>query len=251
MQRRTANLLALAALGALGTAPALAQKQKPDPAEITFATPEGAVAHIVETLRRGDLAAALMAFGIDRQVRDYSFVKMATRLNAISLSHNAPPVRFPFYGDIARARFTSDAATQLRNLAYSLLAPVGTALDTIIAFTDGRDMAEYAGELEAALDPARLGNLRLVRTATPNAEAANSENYLRVMAAQLAVTGGDELQERFALLDLNGRTFRSGMSMVRYGERWLVRGLVANLGGTSAAGYAEPITEAEFDAAVS
>lgn len=248
MQRRTANLMALAALAAAAAPFPAAAKEKSSEAEISFASPEAVVDHILSALREADLRAALPAFAIDRRARDYSFVKMAVRLNSISLHNVAPPTGFAFYRDIAVAQFTSEAATQLRNLAYSLLVPSGTPLDTIIAFSDGQDIGQFASDLEAALDPARLANLRVLQTKAPVPEAANSAIHRRNIAAQLAVTGGDDLQERLVLYEIDGRTYMAGLTLVRYGDAWQVRTMMAALGGTRASGHAVPMTAEEFAA---
>lgn len=248
MQRRTANLMALAALGALAAPLPAAAKEKSAETEMSFASPEAAIDHIVSALLDADLHAALLAFAIERRASDYSFVKMAVRLNSISLQTVAPPTGFAFYRDVAVAQFTHEAASQLRNLIYSLLAPTGTILDRVIALGEGQDMGQFASDLEAALDPARLANLKVLQMVAPVPEMANSEVHRRNILAQLNVTGGEDLQERMVLYEVDGRTYEGGFTLVRYGDRWNIRSMNATLAGTPVSGHAEPISAAEFAA---
>lgn len=245
MRRRTVNLIALAALGTMGV-PLAAKEKSMGEAEVSFASQDEAIEHLVAAIRNADFPAAIAAFGIERRAADYSFVRMAERLRAISLMTAVPPTQFDFYRHAAQAQFTHEAGTQLRNLVYSLLAPSGTQLDTLINFTEGQDVGQATRALVATLDPARLGHLKVLRTVIPNAELAGSEQHRRLVASVVAASGGDDLEERLVLLDLDGATYRAGMTLARYGENWLLRSLVANLGGTSPAGHAVPMTVQEF-----
>lgn len=254
MKRRALHLMGLVALGqmlvfgAASPIPAVAKERFLATTEVSFASPEEAVEYIASSLADADLNALLPAFGIERQVADYSFVAMSERLGVIVLKTGVPPVRFQFYADTARIQFTNEAATQLRNLAYSLLVTSGTPLDSLIGFSDG--MSQYATDLEMVLDPARLANLKVLQMADPSSvfdTPASLERHRKNILAQLAVTGGDDLQERLVLYELDGRTYQGGFTLVRYGDRWQVRSLVANVGGTSSSGHAAPMTIDEFD----
>lgn len=251
MRRRLFNLVGLVAMGqVLLTRSSAAKTSKSSPDETGFATPEDAVQHIGAALRRADMVEALSGFDIDRRVSGYSFVKMAERLSSMMLTTMAPPTRYGFYQEAARAQFTADISSQLRNLAYSLLAPTGTVLDRVIGPNEVDDIGQYATELEAALDPARLITLRVLQSAVPVPQIANSEQYRRTIAQQLAVTGGDDQQERLVLYEIDGRTYRGGITLVRYGDRWLIRNMMSALGGTSALGHALAMSADEFEASL-
>ena len=254
MKRRVLRFLASIMLcsipisGGLISVGAVAKEKSLATTEVSFASPEEAVEYISSSLAEADLSALLPAFGIERQVADYSFVGMSERLRAIVLETGVPPVRFQFYADTARIQFTNEAATQLRNLAYSLLVTSGTPLDSLIGFSEG--MSQYATDLEMVLDPARLANLKVLQMADPSSvfdTPASLERHRKNILAQLAVTGGDDMQERLVLYELDGRTYQGGFTLVRYGDRWQVRGLHSSLGGTSLSGHAVPMTIDEFN----
>ncbi|UJW83951.1 hypothetical protein [Devosia sp. SL43] len=247
MKRRAFHLTALAGLGLIAL-PASAKDSKSAATGLAFASPEEAVEHIAASLRDADLGAAVLAFDIERRATNYSFVKMAERLQSISLYNTAPPVKFDFYRDAAKIQFTGEAAAQLRNLAFSLLAPTGTPLDSVISFSDGQDIGQYAGNLEAALDPGRLTNLKVLKTRVPSPQMANSEVNRRNIMSQLGVTGGDDIQERIVLYELDGRTYGGGFNAVRYGDVWQARALVSYLAGTTSFAHAGPMSVEEFDA---
>ncbi len=245
MRRRTVNLIALAALGSIAP-PLVAKEKSADEADVSFASQDEVIEHLIAALRNADFPAAIAAFGIERRAADHSFVRMAERMGSISLMTAAPPTQFDFYRHAAQAQFTHEAGTQLRNLVYSLLAPSGTPLDTLINFTEGQDVGQAARDLAAALDPARLAHLKVLRTVDPYAEFAGSEQHRRLVTSLVGVSGGDDLEERLVLLDLDGATYRAGMPLARSGENWLLRSLFASLGGTSPAGHAVPMTVEEF-----
>jgi len=209
-------------------------------ADISFATPEEGIAYLVEKLRTGDLAGAIEAFAIDERVEGYSFVGMGTYLGAVVLYQNSPPVRYDAYRELGRIQFTAEAAMQLRALTYSLLLPAEMPFAQLVVVPK-TGSEDFMSDLETSLDPARLANLKLVRAGDPSPDMTGSDTYRKNVARRLGVMGGDDMVERIAEYDLDGKAFGGGFTFVRYGERWKIFNLSSPIGGTPATGAATPI----------
>lgn len=194
-------------------------------AEVTFPDPDAAITYFIDTLKRGDGHAALLAFSIDRRVEGYSFTEMAKGQGATSPTRDVPPLRYDLYKYFADPIYTSRAASSIIYVILGLILPDGYDLLGTTSFGSGDSKDMNISDYEKLVDPYQLSTIKLIKTgramySTPKALQDFSLLYTRKY-------GGDEYQERTALVELNGLTTVIGFTLVRYEREWQIFDLSA------------------------
>ncbi len=100
-----------------------------------------------------------------------------------------------------------------------------------------RDTDFYVGQLK--------GNIRILRIDSPIKDGVKS--YEANKKTQIAMYGAEDVAERVALLEYDGRTYLAGFSLVRYEGAWYLKSLTSVLGQTSSSGSLQEMTETEYD----
>ena len=99
------------------------------------------------------------------------------------------------------------------------------------------------------MDPSRLASLKVASVKFPIASLASDSKTLANFAAQAKVYGADEMTERLALFQWNGKYYEAGFQLLRYGQGWLVVSQTSYLAGLDATGAPKATTPDDFDAA--
>jgi hypothetical protein len=207
------------------------------------ATPEDAVSAYVAAIAAGDVDGILAASAVDEMASGFDFQAYAERVQALIPVTSLAPADYPMYAAMDRYQQAALLLGQVRNLAYGLLSDEDID-GSVIAPVDAARIAAFA----AAVDPSQLAGLSVVDDRFPVPDMATNERYLANAQAQAAIYGADELTERLTLVDLDGQTYALGLTLLRYGDRWLVASQSSPIAGTSSLGTAEPMTREEFDA---
>ena len=207
----------------------------------TRATPEDAVRQYLDGVAANDVHKVLQACAIDEVAEHFDFAYQANRLRAIVPANFLLPTDYPFYVEMNRYEQASRIFNQVRGLSYSLLSskPVD---QTIVGLTE-----EQTQQYVKDVDPSRLAGLKVVSVKFPSAELAADSRTLSNFAAMAKGYGADELTERLALFEWNGKDYAVGFQLLRYGSDWKVFSQTSNLAGTSASGAAQPMTPGGFD----
>ena len=203
-----------------------------------YASPEEAVDAFLSAVARGNATALLAATDVDPLAEHFDFAAY-TEYFGILPALDLPPRNYPFFAAALRLNAESGILTQAKFLAFSLLTdePLDNT-NGIAGLTPDRVRA-----LVQALDPAPLQGLQVQRIGTPVQMAAHP-----FTSGYLASYGATDATERLALFSVNGRTYWKGFKLLRYGDRWWVRGTGSHLAGDANFGGAMPTTAAEFAA---
>ena len=213
------------------------------PSSAVRSTPEDAVRQYLAGIAANDADKVLQACAIDEVAAHFQFDLQAERLQAIVPSSFLLPSGYQFYAGLNRYGQAYQIFYELRGLAYSLLSsqPVDQVISPVTA--------DQAQQLVKDLDPSHLAGLTVVSVKFPIARYATDAHTLSNFAAEAKVYGADELTERLALFQLNGKYYDVGFTLVRYGSDWKVLNQISNLAGMPATGAAQQTTPGDFAAA--
>jgi hypothetical protein len=208
-----------------------------------FAAPEDAIRQYMNGVAANDADQILQACGIDEVASKFQWEAWAERLQAILPWSKLAPSQYPLYATENQYARAADILLQVRNLAYGLLSSLPTDGTTVAPVT--KDQVEkYAREV----DPSLLAGLKVLEVKFPIAHLAGDARTLSTFAAQARVYGADEMTERLALFELNGKTYEVGFQLLRYGSSWIVLSQSSALSGLDSTGVAKPISQSDFDA---
>jgi hypothetical protein len=184
-------------------------------AKKTFDTPEAAIAHFVKSMAAADVDAAMTAFAVDDVAARYDYPAIARYLSVVDPLSLYAPSHHEMYVRLNRIRLAAEAGNTMRVFAYGVLT------DPVIGPPKQPSESEIAAFM-AALDPARLKALKLVRVDAPMTAAARDPEFLANQKRHAGFNGADDQTERVALYELGGQHFWSGYQLLRYGKRWVI-----------------------------
>jgi hypothetical protein len=228
------------------TGEAAASPPAEKPGTTSFPTPEAAVRHYLAGVAAGDAGKLMEATAIEEMSTGFQFADSVDRLRAMLLTNSLSPTEYPLFADMDRVFVASQILSQTRMLVYSLLS-TETLDGTPIVPAD----KQRADAFVAQVDPSRLAGLKVVDIRYSNAKLEHDPRNLDNAAKLAAIYGADELTERLALVDLDGRLYEVGFTLLRYGDDWKVSSQSAALGNTPVLGTAVPTTLEEYDSATS
>jgi hypothetical protein len=207
-----------------------------------FQTPDEVIAYYLEGIARNDVSRILQAVAGQELGESFQFDRSVERLGGVMmLMQSMAPTAYPLYSEINQLQLSSQILSQVKLLAYSLLADEEVNGSSIMDVD-----AERVNRFIEAVDPAGLAGLDVVTIDLPNAKLMNDERYLKNMALMAAVNGADEATERVALISFAGRHYVIGFTLLRYGESWKISNQSSPLAGMSSLGTPAEITPDEF-----
>lgn len=217
----------------------------PEPSPISgFATPEEAVCEYVAGVAHADIERVLRTSAAAEMTRGFRFELLVDRVRAFTPAMSGP-VHTPFFAEIQESSWRSQLLSQVRMLAYSLLAP-----DDLGPVREGTVLADvgsaWAQELMADLDPTRLASLVVADIGLPEPEMYQSSVNVANMAKLASIYSADELTDRVALLTFEGEQYAIGFTLLRYGDGWKVYQQSSPISGIPPFGVAQPMTADEF-----
>ncbi len=208
----------------------------------TRSTPEAAVSQYMEAVAKADAAELVQACAIDEASTRFRFDLQAERLKAIvSTTTYLFPSDYHFYAEMNKSVQSALIFGQVRGLEYSLLQSV--PVDQVITPVDLARAQQYVKDV----DPSRLADMKVVSIKLPSPKLANDARNIKNWAAIANVYGADEMTERLALFQWNGKDYEVGFTLLRYGGDWKVLSQMSNLAGIGGNGTADPTTPEEFD----
>ena len=205
-------------------------------------TPEEAIGSFVAALCENDLQKALQVCAIEDYAAGYDFVGMVDYMKTFMPLQQMAPSEYGLYAGINAISAMYALTNQIKMMIYSFFVPevgdgkpmyVGGSMDDAKAFA-------------TTVDPAKLKNLKLVRTDPPMQTLLNSEKNVKAFQRWADIYGADEMTERIALYELDGKTYLGGFVLLRYGEEWRIKSLNSNLAGLSVMGTVEETTPAAY-----
>jgi hypothetical protein len=173
--------------------------------------PEAAVQQYMEGVAAGDAARVLQACAIDEASTRFKYDAQAERVHAIIPSSNLFHSGYAFYADMNGSAQSALVFGEVRGLEWSLL--VSAPYDRTITPADATLAQQYVKDL----DPSRLANLKVISVRFPSAKLLNDARTTKYMAAMAAIYGADEMTDRLALFQWNGKYYYVGFTLVRYG----------------------------------
>jgi hypothetical protein len=221
-------------LGVLAASLTVGQASAQQPGT-AFASPEDAVREYLAGVAAADVDRILATVAADEMAAGFQFEAYIDRLKAF-LPFLAPaPATDPLFIEMDRISLTDQVMDQARMLIYSLL----TDVDLEGSPTVNVDAA-WAASFAAQLDLDRLAALTTEDVQFPEPELATSERMLANAASMAAIYGADELTERLALIELDGRRYLIAFTLLRYGDSWKVSSQSSALSGLPSTGVAQP-----------
>jgi hypothetical protein len=245
--RRAGGLALLTACALLFSLLALAPASAGAPAEggagaPAFPTPEDAIKHFCGALAANDFAMALEACAVREQAEGFDFPGYVDRLKVHMLYTSPAPSTGDMYKDLNEAALMGGFANQIKTLIYSFFVTEG--LDGTPVTPADR---AYAEEFERAVDAKKLANLKLLRIDPPMKSILESAKNVENFGKMAKLYGAEEMTERIALYELDGRTFVGGFGLYRYASGWKICRLYSNLAGLSAMGAAAETTTQQYE----
>jgi hypothetical protein len=122
-------------------------------------------------------------------------------------------------------------ANQVKMFVYSLLTSCSLSSDPVYDLTD-----QELTDLINSLDPANIAGLKTVSIDIPEPDVIGSEKNVENFTKTASLKGAEELTERIALFEFEGKYYLGGFQLMRYDTGWKITGLYSNLAGTSALG---------------
>ncbi len=206
-------------------------------------TPDGVVRALVAAIAAGDGSAAM---GLS------AAPAMAERMDVVGwidwLRFVDPSAPLPGSGslsqDVNRAAFEGQFAGQLKIV-------LGGLVD--VDRTHGLPVSEgQAATVLAAIDPAKLSDLTLVKSSLLPARYATDSRVGTQLERRAKVFGADEATEVSALVATHGTTYWIGATLLRYGSTWAIQTLTAPFSAPDGGnGSVQRLSEADYDAAMS
>lgn len=177
----------------------------------SFATPETAVQHFVKRLAAGDLDGAMQAFQIDEVLaRVEDFLKAQRKSPPASATSR-------MLARAARVNVMAEIADQTRRFIYGLLLERVEHSVTVTVESDAS-----IDQFIRAVDPARLGALKIVRIDPPVPAIMNSTAAIDQAKQRAAQLGAEDWTERIALLRLDRKYYRAGFTLLKHGNTWRI-----------------------------
>jgi hypothetical protein len=210
--------------------------------ELDFSTPEEAIEHFVAAVADNNYKEAMAACAVNEAAENFDAAAFAARRRAVMYNMGAPS-EYEFYQTLNRAFYLNQITFQLKFFTYSFFDS-----DPAEALCNGenyplQDYENEAAQFVADVDPAMLRELKIIRIDLPHRELFNSEEHQDILAGSAIDYGADEAADRIVLYELDGKTYYSGFLLMRYGGSWKIYSLDSPLGGATAYGTAEEITE--------
>jgi hypothetical protein len=202
-----------------------------------YTAPEDAVRHFVGAVRDNDFGKAMEACALDAD--GFDFEGTVNRIKALLPLTMPGPSQYGFFRDCNRAAQEGTIANQIKMFAYSLLTSCRLSSDPVYDLTD-QDLKD----LIYSLDPANIAGLKTVSIDIPEPDIMGSEKNVENFTKTANLKGAEEMTERIALFELDGKYYLGGFQLMRYETGWKITGLNSNLAGTSAQGT---VTETSLD----
>jgi hypothetical protein len=237
------DAVTVAALGTETSASAVVSDTEASAVTATpaYTTPEAAIEAYMQGIAAGDVQAIFAASAIDEAALGFDFISYVERMQAMPLLTSPAPAEYPLYAEMNRERRQNDVLTFVRNFAYSLLSAEDVE-DGLIA----QPGAERTAAFVAAVDPQRLSGVEVLKIGVPEPDILNGEQYQKNAGQIARIFGADEMTERVALLEFEGKTYLLGFMLLRYGEEWKVMSQTSTLAGTSGMGTVVEISAPGF-----
>jgi hypothetical protein len=210
------------------------------PGSKSFDTPEAAIEHYAKSIAAADLDAAMQPLAVDDIAARYDFPAVARWLPLMQPATLYAPTNHDVYVRLNKLRLAGEMSNATKMILYSLLgipvegAPEKRATDAEIA------------ALVAALDPARLKALKVVRIDQPGKAVVNTPEMIEMHKRHASFHGADDQTERIVLYQLGDQHYWSGFQLLRYGKRWVISQLFSAFVAGSGPGVGKT-TPAEYE----
>jgi hypothetical protein len=184
----------------------------------SFETPDEAITCYLEGVAEGDVDKILSACAINEATAGFRFDLSVEHLGMARPLQDLAPSEDPFFVQISQAQLSSQICTQVKMLAYDLLALSDEEMDS---FAMGLHMS--ASEVDGFvddLDSDRLADIEVEQiAAVPGLDESRTQ---QLFSRNAAVLGADELTERVVLFSFEGDSYYIGFRLLRYDENWKV-----------------------------
>jgi hypothetical protein len=74
----------------------------------------------------------------------------------------------------------------------------------------------------------------------------NGEDYQSILKSQMEIYHCDDITDRIVFYELNGQTYTSGFTLMKYGDAWKITSLNSVIAGQSSYGTADKMSEADY-----
>lgn len=212
--------------------------------EVTFPDPDAAITYFIDALKSSDGTAALRAFSIKRRVEGYSFEEFAKLAKRTQPFTDVPPLQYQLYRAMATNGYISKASQGITTLVISLVLPPSYSIHSNISFETDETRSQDIADFVKLVDPNRLSTIKIVRIGRPDPKFAEGDKARSFGLRVVGVYGGDDIQDRSALVDIDGTTFVIGFKLIRYGKEWQIFNIGSAI--TNDIAEAKRMTEEEY-----
>ena len=208
-----------------------------------FDSPEDAIEYLISEIQSNDLNGALEAFPITHISTDFNFDGY-TELSG-SWYWNTPLVYPPncqLAIEMNKHQLTARYRKELNHFIFSFLADSAFLDENLLSL----DSTNIVGLMES-IDFDKLASLEILRVDYVKPDLQNEECIQEDVHRISSLYGFDSIEEYTVLYTIgDGELFGSGLSVVRYGDRYYLYNLGSIFWGGYYEWHAMPITEEEY-----
>jgi hypothetical protein len=204
----------------------------------SFATPENAITHFMEALKKNDLSSVFEACAVQDYSQRFRFKEYVRRLMGLSYIAYMAPAKYDFYIELNKIDTLARISRQIKLICYSLLSD-----ETDLTATKKDPDEDHVKDFVRAVDPGKLAGLQVIRMDKP--VLVDNERYQKNTLDAARCFGAGNGTERVALLKFNKDLYILGFHLYQYGSSWEIDSLSSPLAGTPMFGV-EKITYDEY-----
>jgi|GEM_PF-2202037 len=190
----------------------------------SFKTPEEAILHFIDAIKKNDLSLAFEACAINETAQNFDFLGFVERLKAIIFITFMAPANDPMLVEINRINKLFFISNQIKFMIYNLTTDEKD-FGTVVEYTSGR-----LDNFLKSLDPKKLSGLNIIRIDKPN--LVDNDRYLGNALKEAKIYGAKNATERIALIEFNKKLYVFGAHLFLYNGSWKIDSLVSPLANT-------------------
>lgn len=199
----------------------------------TYDTPEKAIQSFINAVKSNDYDAAISICPAKKIAEGYDYAAYVEKKSMPSGLLIVP----------SNNEYNTKANADIFKGHFATRVVVFTNTFFILNATDFNEAVENTTDLST------LKNLSVISIDEPY--LVNKESYITLMNEQGTFFGADEMTERVALIEFEGKTYVEGFTLLRYGDSWGIQYLYSELASTPSQGTPTAMTQEEYNGLIS
>ncbi len=197
--------------------------------EENFSSPEMAIEHFIDALKRNDISGMLESCAINEQAEKVDLTFKASLLKSYQTNSPLPP-EYAMYRDINRLAEIASILNQVKYFIFSFLVPdtyEKGIMKYSIEIPYGWLEETFVSGFVKATNPSLMEGLRIVRICDSNFGYSQEfiERHKTNLKKEARTVGADEAVQRIILYEKGDEYFYGGFTLLRYGPNWKIKNM--------------------------